>query len=470
MSKDADGGVAYTSRLLTSTMAVLLATTVFAVVAAPLFIRLYAWAYTGSDSVAEFEAATTFARYLFPQILFYGLFVMLGQVLNARGSFGPMMWAPVVNNVVVIVVGFIFIVVANGKPTADTVTSGELRLLGIGTTIGVVAQAAVLVPVLRRVGFQFKPRFDFRGAGLGPAYRAAGWSIVFVLVNQIGYLVTVQVATAAGKAAEDAGISTGVGFTPYSKAYLILLLPHGIVTVSVVTALLPRLSRSAAAGLNTAVRLEISEGLRLIAVAVIPAAFAFVALGRDLAIVMYGPFAGVENADQIGLVLTAFALGIVPLSVNHLLLRGFYAFEDTRTPVRIIIWLNVVNITLVLVAWWLLPTRWVTVGMAAGYAVAYAFGTWMTIRILAPRIRGLDGARVRRTYRLVTVAALAAAIPAGLFSWGLRWAVGDSVLISLVGLLIGGAIMVVLFVIFAVRLGIGEFGALIGLVKNRSSA
>ncbi len=469
MSKDRDGGEAYTSRLLTSTTVVLLVATIVAVIAAPLFIRLYAWAYTGSGSVAEFEVATTFARYLLPQILFYGLFVMLGQVLNARGSFGPMMWAPIVNNVVVIVTGLLFIIVTSAtKPTAQTATSGELRLLGFGTTLGVIAQAVALVPVLRRIGFRFTPRFDLRGAGLGPAYRAAGWTLLFVFINQLGYLVIVQVATAAGKAAEDSGVTTGVGFTPYTKAYLILLLPHAIVTVSVVTALLPRLSRSAAAGLGTAVRLEISEGLRLIAVAVVPAALAFVALGRDIATVMYGPFAGVDNADYIGLVLTAFALGIIPFSVHHLLLRGFYAFEDTRTPVRITIWLNVINVVLVLLAWRLLPDRWTTVGMAASYALSYMIATWITVRILSPRIGGLDGARVRRTYSLVALAAVAAALPAGLLSLGLRWAVGDGVIVSLVALLLGGLLMVGLYVIYAVRLGIGEFGAFIGLVKNRS--
>jgi putative peptidoglycan lipid II flippase len=287
MSSNKDGGQAYTNRMLTSTMLILLVVTVVAVVAAPLIIGLYAWAYTGSNNVAEFDVATTFARFLLPQIFFYGLFVMVGQILNARGSFGPMMWAPIVNNVVVIATGLLFIVVTSGnKPTAQTVSSGELRLLGIGTTLGVVAQAAILVPLFRRLGFRFRPRFDFRGAGLRPAYKAATWTILFVLINQIGYLIVIQVATAVGTAAKNEGITTGVGFTPYTKAYLILLLPHAVITVSLVTALLPRMSRAAAAGVATAVRLDISEGLRLVGVAIIPAAIAFLVLGRDRATVM----------------------------------------------------------------------------------------------------------------------------------------------------------------------------------------
>ena len=470
MSTDKDGGEAYTNRVLTSTMLVLLGVTLVAVLAAPLIIRLYAWAYTGGSTVAEFDAAVTFARFLLPQILFYGLYVMLGQVLNARGSFGPMMWAPIVNNIVVIATGVLFIAVTGAeKPTAESVTSGELRLLGIGTTLGVVAQAAVLLPVLSRLGFRLKPRFDVRRAGLGPAYKAASWTIVFVLINQIGYLVVVQVATAVGTAAKDAGIATGVGFTPYSKAYLILLLPHAVITVSIMTALLPRMSRAAAAGVATAVRLDISEGLRLIGVAVVPAAVAFLVLGRDLATVMYDGFVGLDNAEYIGWVLMAFALGIIPFSVHHLLLRGFYAFEDTRTPVRINVWINVINIIAVLVAWWLLPTRWVVVGMAAGYALSYAVGVAITARTLSGRLGGIDGRNIAHTYALLGFAAVAAALPAAVLAWGLRLAISPGLGTSIIALVAGGALMVILYMIFCFKLRISEFGRLVGALRRARS-
>ncbi len=470
MSTDEDGGEAYTNRVLTSTMLVLLVVTLAAVLAAPLIIRLYAWAYTGDDTVAEFDVAVTFARYLLPQILFYGLFVMLGQVLNARGSFGPMMWAPIVNNVVVIATGLLFIVVTGAaKPTAESVTPSELRLLGIGTTLGVVVQAAVLFPVLRKLGFRFKPRFDFRGAGLGPAYRAAFWTIAFVLVNQIGYLVVVQVATAVGTAAENAGIGTGVGFTPYAKAYLILLLPHAVITVSIVTALLPRMSRAAAAGLASAVRLDISEGLRLIGVALVPAAVAFLVLGRDLATAMYDAFVGLDNAEYIGWVLMAFALGIIPFSVHHLLLRGFYALEDTRTPVRINVWINAINIAAVLVAWWLLPTRWVVVGMAAGYALSYTIGVAITVRTLSGRLGGLDGRKIAHTYGLLGFAAIAAALPAATLAWGLRATIGRGLGASITALVLGGALMIGLYLVFCFKLRISEFAKLVGVLRRPRS-
>jgi putative peptidoglycan lipid II flippase len=467
MSSNKDGGQAYTNRMLTSTMLVLLVVTVVAVVAAPLIIRLYAWAYTGSDMVAEFDVATTFARYLLPQILFYGLFVLVGQILNARGSFGPMMWAPIVNNVVVIATGVLFIVVTSGhKPAAETVSSGELRLLGIGTTLGVVAQAAVLLPLLHRLGFRFRPRFDFRGAGLGPAYKAAMWTIIFVLINQIGYLIVVQVATAAGAAATNEGIATGVGFTPYTKAYLILLLPHAVITVSVVTALLPRMSRAAAAGVATAVRLDISEGLRLVGVAIIPAAIAFFVLGPDLAVVMYDAFVGLDNAAYIGWVLMAFALCLIPFSVHHLLLRGFYAFEDTRTPVRINVWINVINIIAVLLAWWLLPTQWVVVGMAAGYTLSYAVGALITSRTLSRRLGGLEGRRIAHTYGLLGLAACAAALPAAVLTWGMRATVGPGLGSSITSLVVGGGLMIALYLIFCFRLRISEFAMLVGLLRR----
>ena len=196
MKQDADGGEAYAQRLVSSIGVVLAAITIAAVILAPLLVLMYAADYRKPDLSAEFHAATTLARYLLPQIFFLGVFTMLGQVLNARGRFGPMMWTPILNNAVVIVTGVLFMFVARGKPvTAETVTSGELRLLGIGTALGVIVQALALIPVLRRTGFHFRTRFDLRGVGLGNAYRAAAWTVLFVLVNQIGYLVIVQLAT-----------------------------------------------------------------------------------------------------------------------------------------------------------------------------------------------------------------------------------------------------------------------------------
>jgi len=470
MKQDFDGGEAYAQRLVSSIGLVLVGITIAAVILAPLLVLMYAADYRKPDLSAEFHAATTLARYLLPQIFFLGIFTMLGQVLNARGRFGPMMWTPVLNNAVVIVTGLLFIVVTHGKPvTAETVTPGELRLLGIGTALGVIVQALALVPVLRRTGFHFKTRFDLRGVGLRNAYRAAAWTVLFVLINQIGYLVIVQLATAAGAEASTAGLDVGVGFTPYTKAHLIMLLPHAIVAVSVVTALLPRMSRSAVDRNLDAVRDDLSSGLRMIAVATVPAACVLLVLGREISTSMYGLFTDVANASYIGYVLQAFAIAVIPFSAQYLLLRGFYSLEDTRTPVGINVWINVANIVFAVLAWRLLPLEWRVVGIAAGYGLAYVIGLALTVRVLGRRIGGLNGRAVMQTHALLVLAAVAASLPALVLARGLVLSGGRGFLPSLIATVLGGGLLVVLYLYFAARLRIPEVRSLIGLVTNRFS-
>jgi putative peptidoglycan lipid II flippase len=470
MKQDLDGGEAYAQRLVSSIGLVLAGITIAAVILAPLLVLMYAADYRKPDLSAEFHAATTLARYLLPQIFFLGIFTMLGQVLNARGRFGPMMWTPVLNNAVVIVTGLLFIVITRGQPvTAETVTPGELRLLGIGTALGVIVQALALVPVLRRTGFHFKTRFDLRGVGLRNAYRAAAWTVLFVLINQIGYLVIVQLATSAGAQASTAGLDVGVGFTPYTKAHLIMLLPHAIVAVSVVTALLPRMSRSAVDHNLDAVRNDLSHGLRMIAVATVPAACVLLVLGREISTSMYGLFTDVANASYIGYVLQAFAIAVIPFSAQYLLLRGFYSLEDTRTPVGINVWINVANIVFAVLAWRLLPLEWRVVGIAAGYGLAYVIGLAVTVRVLGRRIGGLNGRAVLQTHSALILAAVAASLPALVLARGLILAGGRGFFPSLIATVLAGGLLIGLYLFFAARLRIPEVRSLIGLVTNRFS-
>jgi len=468
MKQDFDGGEAYAQRLVSSIGLVLAGITIVAVIVAPLLVLMYAADYRRPDLSAEFQAATTLARYLLPQIFFLGIFTMLGQVLNARGRFGPMMWTPVLNNAVVIATGVLFIVVTHGKQvSAETVTQGELRLLGIGTALGVIVQALALVPVLRRTGFRFKTRFDLRGMGLGNAYRAAAWTVLFVLINQIGYLVIVQLATSAGAEAKTSGLDVGVGFTPYTKAHLIMLLPHAIVAVSVVTALLPRMSRSAVDRNLDAVREDLSSGLRMIAVATVPAACVLLVLGREISTSLYGLFTDVANASYIGYVLQAFAIAVIPFSAQYLLLRGFYSLEDTRTPVGINVWINAANIVFAVLAWRLLPLEWRVVGIAVGYGLAYVIGLAVTVRVLGRRIGGLNGRMVMQTHSLLILAAVAASLPAVVLARGLILAGGRGFLPSLIATVLAGGLLVGLYLYFAARLRIPEVRSVIGLVTNR---
>jgi putative peptidoglycan lipid II flippase len=467
LRNDADGGRAFADRLITAIGLVLLVVTVLTVIFAPLVIRSYAYTFSHSDNKADYDVAVTFARYFLPQIFFYGLYVMLSQVLNARGRFGPMMFTPILNNLVVIGTGIAFLLVNHrSDPTTSDVTANQIRLLGIGTTLGVVVQAVALLPSLRRTDYRFRPRFDLRGKGLGTSYRLATWTLLFVLINQIAYLAVVQVATSAGDNAASLGFA-GRGFTPYTKAYLIMLLPHGVITVSVVTALLPRMSRAVADGRIDDMRADLASGLRLTGAALVPSAVAFAVLGPSMSVLMFGHGnTSVGNAEFIGFVLSAFALGLVPFTIHNQLLRGFYAFEDTRTPVTINVWIAATNIGLALGCAAVLPAKWVAVGLAISYSVSYMVGVALSARRLARRIGPLD-VSVRPTYNRLILASVGGAVPALIISELAYRAWGSGTRGSLVTLAGGGTVMVLTFLLIAIFMEIREVTAPIDKVLNR---
>jgi putative peptidoglycan lipid II flippase len=468
-TKRDDGGQGYTDRLLTLSILVLLAITVVATVAAPLVVRLYGGGWGGD----ELQTAEAFAYLCLPQIFFYGVFTMLGQVLNARGRFGPMMWAPIVNNVVVIAIAVLFVTVVSVDPgDASSISDDGVLLLGLGTTAGVMAQAAALVPALRGSGFRYRPRFDFRGHGLGTAGDLAKWTLAFVAVNQLAYLVITKITTYAGieasRSADAVTAGTGVGFTAYTNAFLIFQLPHAIITVSVVTALLPRMSRAAADGRLDAVRRDVSGGLRLTAVVLVPAAVAFVVLGRELTTVMYARGEVTpEGARYIGDVLTAFAPGLVAFSGHHLTLRAFYAQEDTRTPFLLNLPIAAAICVLAVCSWAFLPLRWVTVGVAASYSAAYFLGWAVSLRVLRRRLGGIDGARTLQTYVRVTVAAVAAGALAWVLARLLTSAAGDGTLGSLVALVAAGGVLSVVYFVLVRRMHVREVDEVLNLVRRR---
>jgi putative peptidoglycan lipid II flippase len=454
---------AYSDRLLTLAGLVLLAVSVVATAAAPLVIDLYGRRLTPEDA----HVATLFAFWCLPQIFFYGLYTMLGQVLTARNSFGPMMWAPVLNNLVAIATGLVFI----GVYTVDdfdpsSLPTGAIALLGAGTTLGVVLQALVLVPVLRRRGFGWRPRFDFRGFGLGKARDLAKWTLLFVLVNQLAYIVIVNLALRADVEATGV-LSYGVGYAAYANAYLIFILPHSIITVSVMTGLLPRLSGQAADGDLPAVRASLSEAWRLTGVGIVLAAAALVALAPDLTGVLYAGTT-VAGAHYIGLVTAAFALGLPAFSAQYIALRGFYAFEDTRTPFLLQVAIAATNVLLALVAYAVLPLRWRMVGVALAYALTYLVGLALSTSVLRRRTGGLDGHNVVRHY----VRLVAAAVPAGLLGWLVAWLVGqwlgDDLVGSAVSLAAGGLVLLLGYVGAARALHVRELTDLLARLGLRS--
>lgn len=380
--KKEDGGHSFVSQLATATFTLLTAATVIGVVAAPFVVRLYAAKFGGAGLENEFELTVLFTRYCLPQILFLGLFTLFGQIANARGSFGPMMWAPILNNLVVIGVLVGFIAIAPDA-SSGVISTGAKTLLGLGTTLGAFAQAAILIPVIAKTGIKLRPNFHW--SSLGKSAHLAKWTMIFVLINQAGFIVIVNLATAAAARAKQAGIDVGVGFTPYQNAHFIFLLPHSIIAVSLVTALLPRISRLAAEAHISEVRDDMQQTLLQLYSLIIPAAFAMLFLGQPIAHLIY---AGSRTADasQIGMILSAFALGLIPFCTSYVMLRGFYAFEDTKTPAAITLVMNIVTISCAAISYFIMPIRLITVGIAISFGVGYLSSSLLARKLLTKRI------------------------------------------------------------------------------------
>ncbi|WP_335934132.1 murein biosynthesis integral membrane protein MurJ [Streptomyces sp. PTD5-9] len=465
MKDDEDGGEAYANRLLTLVMVALGLIVTLVVFAAPWLIHMMSPTIAG-DPAAN-GVAVTFARYCLPTIFFMGIHVVMGQILNARGRFGAMMWTPVLNNIVMIFTFGLFIWVygtsAESRMGVQTIPPEGIRLLGIGTLLGLVVQALAMVPYLREAGFRFRPRFDWRGHGLGKTVKLAKWTVLFVLANQAGVIVVTQLATSAGKLSGK----DGTGFLAYSNAQLIWGMPQAIITVSVMAALLPRISRAAHDGDPGAVRDDISHGLRNSAVAIVPISFMFLALGVPMCTLLYAS-AGTEAARSMGFILMAFGLGLIPYSVQYVVLRGFYAYEDTRTPFYNTVIVAAVNAAASALCYVVLPSQWAVVGMAASYGLAYAVGVGVAWRRLRNRLGGdLDGALVVRTYARLCLAAVPAALLGGGVGFATLKGLGDGALGSLVALVCGGAVLLGVFVVAGKRMRIEEINGMVGMVRGR---
>ncbi|MGD9482644.1 murein biosynthesis integral membrane protein MurJ [Streptomyces sp. TRM70308] len=468
MKDDEDGGEAYANRLLTLVMVVLAGLVAVTVLAAPLLVRMLS--PTIADNPDANSVAVTFARYCLPTIFFMGVHVVMGQILNARGRFGAMMWTPVLNNLVIIFAFGSFIWVygtfSNSDMAVTTISDEGVRLLGMGTLLGLVVQALAMLPFLKAAGFRFRPRFDWKGQGLGKAIRLAKWTFFFVLANQAGLVVVTQLATAAGYAAA-AQDNEGAGILGYQNALLIWQMPQAIITVSVMAALLPRLSRSARDGDVSAVRDDLSHGLRTSAVAIVPIAFAFLALGVPMCLMLYAS-AGTDAATSMGLILMAFGLGLIPFSVQYVVLRAFYAYEDTRTPFYNTVIVAIGNAAGAVLCYLLLPSRYAVAGMAATYGLAYVLGVVVAWRRLRRTLDGdLDGSRIARAYARLCIASIPAALLAGGTAYGVIQYLGNGFTGGLAALVAGSLVMGVVFLVAAKRMRIQELTAMIGMVRAK---
>ena len=407
-----DGGADFASRLITTFLLLLLVLVSLGMFFAPALVRLYAPEFFTAGFETEQEVAIAFTRYCLPQIFFLGLFTMLGQVANSRGSFGPLMWAPIANNLIGIALfgGFLLF-----SPGIDifTITSNQVALLGWGTTFSVVVQALVLIPVIKKLGIKIKPKLGI--SGLGKSFNLAGWTLVYVLISQLGYLVTVNVATSAAIRSARAGVVVGVGYTPYTYAYFVMLLPYSIVTISIITAILPHISKLALEGKREEIKVQLIKAIRLVGVITVPSAVAFLLFGS---LITQSIFIGIPQEDSryIGYVLSALSFGLVAFSITLILIRGFNAFEDTKTPIVSVLVINIISVALSYLFLAYLPNRWVTVGLGAAFSISYLIGLLVTLGLLKKHVGTLALSEFLVQHLRLLIASLLAMVPLFIFT------------------------------------------------------
>ncbi len=457
--QDPDGGDAYTQRLLSLTVVVLAAATALAVLAAPLLVRLQ-----GFESGAQRDLAVTLARLLLPEIVFYGIAASLAAVLNTRGHFAMPMWAPVLNNLVVISTCAVFLALPGpARLTPESITTTQVMVVGIGTTLGIVVQAAVLLPVMRRVGFRWRWRFDARNARLGQMAELAAWMITYVAISQVGVIVIQRLAVLVQKAHPGAP-----GLSVFVNANLLFMLPHGIVAVSLITALLPRMSRAAVDGRLQEVAEDLSLGTRLVSVVLLPVTAAFVALGPSIGVLLYSyGRSSSDDGRDVGLALAAGALGLLPFAISQMQIFAFYALRDTRTPALVNLAVVGAKIAVDLVLYATLPPEYVVQGLMWGNTVSYLVAMVLTGMLLSRRLGGLQSRRVLRTVLRLTVAALVGGLLAYAVALGVADRIDSAVLAAAAVLISGSLLGAVAYLAVASRLRVAEVHQVVGQVRGR---
>ncbi|MGW4677962.1 murein biosynthesis integral membrane protein MurJ [Micromonospora taraxaci] len=456
---DVDGGQAYAQRLLTLAVLALGAAAILAVALAwPL-----TWLYGSSESTEAYSGLVRHLSYLMlPMIFFSGLSALISAVLNTRGHFAAPMWAPILNNLVVIGTAGLYIAIFGAKIVQpEDMTTGRIILIGGGTLVGVAVQATGLLPALRKVGFRWKLRFDFRALGLRELGRLGAWMICYVAVSQVGLIVLFNLLNRAGK-------ENAAGPLIYNNVFLLLMTAHGIIAVSIITALMPRMSAAAADGRYADLAADLSRGTRTVTAVLAPIAVCYAVLATPIAFTLFRVGAFTEdNATATSVVLLAAALALVPFAVSQLFTFAFYALPDTRTPALINIPVVALRVGVQIVLFAAFSASFAGAGMMIGNAVSYLAAAIGSAWLLRPRVGRIGLGEIMRTGGRVLVAALGAALVGLIVVKLLPGDATPSRLQAIVQLVIGGAVIVGTYLGLAMVLGISEITEVVGMVRRR---
>lgn len=322
-----DGGLGYLNKIVTIAIVIFVTITALTTIAAPFLVSLYAQEGSAGGrgfSDTEIALAVALAYWCLPQVLFYALYSVFGEVLNARKVFGPFTWAPVVNNIIVIAGLLVFSSLFGDTDTARAVawTPAMVALLGGGATLGIAVQATILLVFWRKAGVTYRPDFRWRKVGLGSTGRAIGWLFAMVLVAQIAGVVQANVASLA-----TSGGDAGLAVLRFS--WLLFMVPHSIFTVSLATAYFTRLAAHARDGEAEAFVEDVKVSFRRIGALMFLAAAGLFTLSLPFARVFGG---GSNEVVAMATVISSYSLGLVAFSLVFVIQRVFYSLDETRTP------------------------------------------------------------------------------------------------------------------------------------------
>ncbi|GIG89061.1 murein biosynthesis integral membrane protein MurJ [Plantactinospora endophytica] len=453
---DPDGGQAYAQRLLTLAVLALGVAAVLAILAAPLLSEIYA----GGRGDDYQDLVTALSRLLLPIIFFSGVSALVAAILNTRGHFAAPMWTPILNNLVIIAACALYIAVYGAEIIDPAQMSpGRILLLGGATLLGIVVQVVGLLPALRRVGFRWKWRFDFRALGLRELGRLGGWMFCYVAVNSLGLFVLFRLLN------QVKGESAGPAI--YNNVFLLLMMAHGIISVSIITALMPRMSAAAADGRFGDMAADLSRTVRTVTAVLAPIAVCYAVLAEPIAVSLFDYGAARGDAGAISPVLLVAALALIPFAVSQVFTFAFWALPDTRMPALINIPVVLLRILVQVVVFAAFSTSVLASGMMVGNAVSYVAAAVISAWLLRPRIGRIGFGAMFNTFGRVLVAALGATLVGLLVVTVLPGDALENRWLGFLEVAIGGTAIGASYLGLALLLRIREITDVVGMVRRR---
>lgn len=384
------------------TTLILATITILLCIGAPWVIK--AQTFLASKRTGIDADATFLLRFFIIEIVFYGLCAVWTGILNSYKHFTAPAFAPIANNLVVIATVLLYRQYPNRY------------LLAVGATLGVVAMALVQLPYVRRTGFRWKPIIDFNHPGVRKIARLSGPVFLYVVINQAGLWVVNILA-----------LQVNGGLSAYQYAWILFQLPYGIVAVSIITALFPSLSEHHASADKQRIIDSTSQGIRTTAFILIPSSVGMAILSKPIVQLLF-EHVNFRSADteMLASVMFYFVLGLFFFAVFMLVLKVFYAMQDTKTPMIVAAIIIAFNILIDFVYFYGFKSDVMKVsGLALGNSTAYLFGSILVWAVLRKRLGSIDGKRVAASLIRICIASTAMGVACWATCWGMKEIVGD---------------------------------------------